>query len=314
MLNRRLLRVKVFQSLYAHYLDLGATTAVHESFLENSLKQLEEFYHFVLNLPVELKYFVETDHNPELTKFKPTEKDIKTGRTFIYNTLINKIGENEEFNKKLNKVKYKWQNHKEVLLIVFNTFKSSEYFQKFIEEPERNFEAQKKLLLTFFSEFLPTCEEFDQQMEEFTINWGTDKKVVLGSCVKSIELIQENEDNSFLIDMHDDLGEDLTFSKTLYRKTLINDRVFEDLISQRTKKWDSDRIAVVDMILMKMALCEILEFPEIPVKVSINEYLDISKVYSTPKSNAFLNGILDKIMKELKEEEKIVKTGRGLVE
>ena len=167
--------------------------------------------------------------------------------------------------------------------------------------------------MNFYREFLPKNEEANNLMEELFIHWNDDSKAVFTSLIKTFDSFVENE--QFALDnLSEGFDDDWEFCKTLFQKVISNEEEYVSLISNKTKKWDAERIAEVDLILMRMALCEMIEFPTIPVKVSINEYLDISKVYSTPKSSTFLNGILDKLMNELKEAGKIKKTGRGLVE
>jgi N utilization substance protein B len=314
MLNRRILRIKVFQVLYAYQREDNPVTARYETFLLNSIKNTEEIYNFILNLPLEIRFYIENEANPAETKYFPTKRDIETGRTFIYNQVIDKIKDSPQFSEKLKRVKHQWTSNKELLRIIFNDFKGGKFFQKYLDEPEKDFEAQKRLLLSFFADFLPDHSDFDQYMEELDIHWQDDRKMIFNYLHKSIESIEEKGGRNFVFELSDNWDEDWGFARDLFRKTLIHDTEYEGLIMSKTQKWDSDRIAITDMLLMKMALCEMLEFPSIPVKVTINEYLEIAKVYSTPKSNAFLNGILDKIMNELKSENKILKQGRGLVE
>lgn len=315
MLNRRILRIKVFQALYAYNREEQPVTARYETFLLNSIKRIEEMYLFILNLPVELKYFIENEANPEEIKFFPTKRDIETGNTFLYNGLINIIQKSEFFNQRHKKVvKQSWSDNKELLRILFNDFKGGKLFQQYLDEPVKDFEAQKRLMHSFFAVYLPETEDFDQYMEELSMHWQDDKKIIYKYLAKTVEDIKEGSDGDFLVDLTGNWDDDWEFARDLFRKTLNNDSVYLDLIVKKTEKWDSERIATTDLVLMKMALCEMLDFPSIPVKVTINEYLEISKLYSTPKSNSFLNGVLDKIKNELKAENKILKQGRGLVE
>lgn len=315
MLNRRILRIKVFQALYAYNKEEQAITSRYETFLLNSIKRIEETYLFILNLPVELKYFIENEANPEEIKYFPSKREIETGNTFLYNAVIKKIQDNNTFSERSKKmVSNNWHDNKELLRIIFNDFKGGDIFQAYLDSPNKDFEAQKKLMLDFFTNHLPKSEDFDQYMEEINIHWHDDKKILFKYLSKTIENIKEHKDHNFLVNLTGNWDEDWEYARDLFRKTLENNSFYQDLIAKKTVKWDSDRIATTDMILMKMALCEMMDFPSIPLKVTINEYLEISKLYSTPKSNSFLNGVLDKIKNELKAENKIVKQGRGLVE
>jgi N utilization substance protein B len=315
MLNRRILRIKVFQALYAYNKEEQAITSRYETFLLNSIKRIEETYLFILNLPVELKYYIENEANPEEIKYFPSKREIETGNTFLYNLVIQKIQDSIPFKERSKKmVSHNWHDNKELLRIIFNDFKGGEIFQAYLDNSNKDFEAQKKLMLNFFVNHLPKSEDFDQYMEEINIHWQDDKKILFKYLTKTIENIKEDKENNFLVNLTGNWNEDWEYARDLFKKTLENNSFYEDLISKKTVKWDSDRIATTDMILMKMALCEMMDFPSIPLKVTINEYLEISKMYSTPKSNTFLNGVLDKIKNELKAENKIVKQGRGLVE
>lgn len=315
MLNRRILRIKVFQALYAYNKEEQPVTTRYETFLLNSIKRIEDTYLFILNLPVELKYFIENDANPNEIKYYPSQREIETGNTFLYNTVIQKIQDSTTFNARYKKiVSHNWHDNKELLRIIFNDFKGGEIFQKYLDTEVKDFEAQKSLMLSFFTTYLTKAEDFDQYMEEVNMHWQDDKKILFKYLSKTIENIREDRENNFLVNLTGNWDDDWGYARDLFKKTLENNDYYQKLIATKTVKWDSDRIASTDMILMKMALCEMMDFPSIPVKVTINEYLEVSKLYSTPKSNTFLNGVLDKIKNELKAENKIVKQGRGLVE
>lgn len=314
MLNRRLLRIKVFQALYAYHQDESRDKKAAQSFLERSVNRMEDEYIFLLSLPLELRYYVENEQNPEEVLYVPSKRDIETGRTFIYNKLINILERSEALKTKLKKAGANWSDNKDVMRMVFNGFKTSKFFQNYLSAESKSFEVQKELILAFYKEFLPKQDEMNILMEDLFIHWNDDQKAVYNALIKTIDALEEQDSPLSLRPLSDEPDEDWSFCTDLFNYTLRYRDEFVEMISEKTKKWDTDRIADVDLILMEMALCELLEFPTIPIKVSINEYLDISKVYSTPKSSIFLNGILDKLMNEMKAEGKIKKKGRGLVE
>lgn len=314
MLNRRLLRIKVFQALYGYQQDESRDRKAAMNFLERSVKNVEDEYTFLLMLPVELRYYVENEQNPEEVLYVPTKKDIETGRTFIYNRLINILDHSEELKRKYKKAGNNWHNYKEEMRLLFNGFKTSSYFQKYLNSPKKDFESQKVLFTAFYKEYLPKHEELHNLMEELYIHWNDDKKAVFNSLVKTVDPLEKSEDVLVMEELSEDFKEDWKFCQDLAAYTMDKESELTEMISEKTKKWDTERIADIDLILMRMAVCELLYFPNVPVKVSINEYLDISKIYSTPKSSVFLNGILDKLMNELKGTGQIKKAGRGLVE
>lgn len=314
MLNRRLLRIKVFQALYAFHQDESRDKKAAQSFLERSVNRMEDEYIFLLSLPLDLRYYVENEQNPEEVLYVPTKRDIDTGRTFIYNKLINILDRSELLKTKQKKAGANWHDNKDVMRMVFNGFKTSKYFQNYLNSTDKSFAVQKELLMNFYKDYLPKQEEMNILMEDLFIHWNDDQKAVYNSLIKTIDAMETQDSVLEFRNLSDDYEEDWKFCQDLFTYTLRYRDEFIDMISEKTKKWDTERIADVDLILMQMAICELLEFPTIPVKVSINEYLDISKVYSTPKSSVFLNGILDKLMNELKIAGKIKKKGRGLVE
>lgn len=314
MLNRRLLRIKVFQALYGIQQDEARDRKHALSFLEKSVKNLDSEYAFLLSLPMDIRYYVENEQNPEEILYVPSKKDIETGRTFIYNQLINVISSSEPLQRKIKSSGLNWHDHKEEMRLIFNGFKTSGFFQKYLVAPKKDFEAQKALLLNFYKDYLPKHEELHNLMEGLFIHWNDDKKAVFNSVIKTIEDIGSGQDALQIRELSEDYKEDWAFCEELLAYTLNNEEELTAMIAEKTKKWDTERIADIDMILMRMSVSELLYFPAIPIKVSINEYLDISKIYSTPKSSVFLNGILDKLMNELKTAGRIKKSGRGLVE
>lgn len=314
MLNRRLLRIKVFQALYGYQQDESRDKKSVLRSLEKSVKHVEDEYIFLLSLPIELRYYVENEQNPEEILHVPSKKDIETGKTFIYNRVINILDHSDEFKRKIKQCGLNWHNHKDEMRLLFNGFKTSNYFQKYLDKETTNFESQKILMLNFYKDYLPKHEELHNLVEGIFIHWNDDKKAVFNSLVKTIESLGESDESFAIKPLSDDYDEDWEFCKNLLNNTIDNQDELTELISEKTKKWDTERIADIDLILMRMSVSELLYCPNIPIKVSINEYLDISKIYSTPKSSTFLNGILDKLMNELKASGRINKAGRGLVE
>jgi len=314
MLSRRVLRIKAFQALYAYRSNKDNNSMMGEKLIQKSLQNIAHSYYYILILPAVIKSYVENEGNPNEFKYLPTKEDIASGNTFIYNKVIERLEKSENLEDYTLKIPFKWHLHKDFLRKIYYDFKTSEYFQAYIKNEEKSFELEKALLRNFFKEFLFKMEDFDQHMEEQNLYWMEDKTFIMSYVYKSIEKINENDENEFLADLNKEVEEAQEFSTELYRLTLEHEKENFKLITDKTKKWDADRIAYSDLLLMEMGLCEMKFFPEIPVKVSINEYIEIAKIYSTPKSNLFINGVLDKLMVELKEKGEIVKLGRGLVE
>lgn len=314
MLNRRLLRIKVLHALYAYFQDGSKDFKNKESYLRNIIRKVEEEYLFLLRLPLEIKHYVENEQNPEEVLYVPSKADIETGHTFIYNQVLLKLEESKVVSSKTDKLIGNWSAQKDIMRILFNGFKSSDYFKQYISKQLPGFLEQKKLMLNFFKDFLPENEELKSMMEELYIGWNDDMKAVFNALGRTVDLIKEDSETIVLVSLSETYEEDMEFSLALFKNTIQRSEELTEMIGIRTKKWDTERIAEIDMLLMQMALTEMLDFSSIPLKVTINEYLEIAKIYSTPKSSNFLNGILDKQMNELKLKGLITKTGRGLVE
>ncbi|MBX7095891.1 MAG: transcription antitermination factor NusB, partial [Flavobacteriales bacterium] len=198
---------------------------------------------------------------------------------------------------------------------IFNELRTSEEYAKYMTDPGRSFEEGQDFIMAFFKDKIANGETVLNYLEETSINWVDDIDLVCATVLKTIKGFKES-DNEFaaLSDLYKDKEEDEKFVRDLFRKSILQSQENEDIISSKTENWELERIASMDMLLMKMAITEVREFSTIPVKVTLNEYIEISKFYSTPRSNGFINGILDKVFLELKKEGKIKKIGRGLIE
>ena len=313
MLNRRLIRIKVFQSLYSFTQDEQANRSFYEKQLFKSLAGIYEFYYFVLAFPSFLKHVVELELETEQAKHFPSDEDMKLHQSIVQNSYISLMESNKTWQEKTKKSPYHWENHKDIIRNIFIELKKDETFRTYALSKPKNLTEDRKIIQHLLNEIADKNELFNFQMEELQLNWQDDKTVIMNAVNKSLRLLKDAE--SEFISVPDQETEELEmFAKELYGKVLQHNSELSALIEDKTKNWDMERIAVTDTILLKMALCEILHFSSIPVKVTINEYLEIAKTYSTPNSKNFINGILDAIQKELKASNKVVKEGRGLIE
>lgn len=313
MLNRRLIRVKVFQSLYSFWQDEQADRLFYEKQLRANLLKLYEVYLFLLALPLDLKHLAELEVELEQSKYFPNDKESGLDRNLINNPFISLLESHHKFNEALNKLKFKWASHKDLLRSVYNEVKKDETIHHLMSEPANSLADARKVVQSLLNRMAGEHEAFNHLLEEVYISWSDDKTIILNELNKSLRLLKDTN-SDFISTAERESDELFQFSKELFGRCLVFDQELSTLIADKTQNWDIERIALTDIILMKMAVCEMMHFPSVPVKVSINEYMEIAKTYSTPNSKNFINGVLDALQKELKESGKIHKEGRGLIE
>lgn len=313
MLSRRLLRIKVLQALYAYWQQEGANKGALEKNLLKSINELEGVYLSALHLPVKLTEYIEVDLNPEETKYLPKASDFKAIQIFTNNSVIKLLRESENFQIRTQNLKVSWELEKDYLFRLFKAFKEKDEFQVYMLKTSPTFKEQKAFFKIII-DYLFEDEDFNQIFEDAFLEWDDDKEPVNRSILRTLDELKETSTEFKLAELSPDIKEDKEFATELFKQTIVNNDTVTDLIVEFTPNWDKDRIALMDMILLKMAITEMMHFPYIPVKVTINEYLEIAKRYSTPNSNKFLNGILDKIYHKLNDEGKILKQGRGLIQ
>ncbi|MBX7206171.1 MAG: transcription antitermination factor NusB [Bacteroidia bacterium] len=313
MLNRRLVRIKVFQTLYSFTQDEQANRNFYEKQLLKSLAGIFDVYYFVLAFPSFLKHVASLELETEQAKHFPSDEEIKLHQSIVQNSFIGLLENNSTWQERTKKCPYKWENHMDIIRNLFIELKKDEHFRSYALASEKKPADQRKIIQSLLNDLADKNELFNFQLEETHLNWQDDKEVVMNAVNKSLRQVKDTG-SDFLYLPDSETTELEEMARDLYGKVLLHDTELNSLIEEKTKNWDVERIAVTDTILLKMALCEILYFPSIPVKVTINEYLEIAKLYSTPNSKNFINGILDAIQKELKASNKVVKEGRGLIE
>jgi N utilization substance protein B len=311
MLNRRFLRIKVMQALYSFFQHEKADIALFERELFKSLDKIYELYLSVLALVIDLHHVAMLMVDESKNKRLPNEADLNPNLKFVNNSLLISLTENQDLKKAIEKRKISWQNDFDVVRKLFNEIKNGELYIAYQESEVNTVEEDRNFIVSLITEHLSENEVLISLFEEKNIHWADDTFVAFNSVIRSFETF---EGEFVMQPLLKDEKDDLDFMSILFQQTIIYKTQFEELIDKHTKNWDIERIANMDMLLMEMALAEILYLPNIPVKASLNEYIDISKEYSTPNSKTFVNGVLDKIILDLKEQNKINKTGRGLKE
>lgn len=281
-----------------------------------SIDDVYEMYIRMLALLSEITEYTAIDAIDRANKHFPTEEDLNPNQKLLHNKFIVTLQKNPEFQAAVNKYQVNWHADPDFIKTIYNKLKSTAEYQIYLTtEGNEGLEESKEIIKYIFRKIILKNQNIIQAFEDKFINWSVDKEVMQGMVAKTIKnFTSEDPFANKLTPISADWKEDSKFVQDLYVQTLRNDDKYQEMIAERTKNWESERIALMDTILMKMAICELMNFPSIPVKVTINEYLDLSKDYSTPKSNSFINGILDKILGDLKRTNSIKKIGRGLIE
>lgn len=312
MLTRRHIRVKVMQSLYAYSQSNSDNMNAEEKFLRKSMDEMYDLYLLLLDLLVEIKIQAEDVMERSRGKHLATAEDIDPNKKFVDNQVIALLENHDGLQSALETRKLNhWKNDDEYVTILWSEIRSSEIYEAYMSTRENNFKEDKEFVIRVFKEIIAPNEKLYDYLEDKKITWVDDLPLVNTAIVKMLQKMKP-EKELVLTRLYKN-AEDKEFAVELFRKTLLNNEALAAEMEGKTPNWDKERIADLDSVLIKMAICEFLKFPSIPVKVTINEYLEIAKEYSTPKSSIFINGILDKLSKEYKEEGKLNKMGRGLM-
>lgn len=315
MLNRRHLRVKVLQSLYAYHQSDSRDIKHHEKQLLSSIDQVFEMYIWMLSLISEVIDYTATDADERANKHLPTADDLNANKKILTNRFYTSLQDNRDYLIALKKYKVEWSFDPELAKSLFTTLKNSTEYADYLAKTDDTIHTDKDIIKFIFKKVILKSSLAEQVFEDRFIYWPVDREVLQALIAKTFKnFASDNPAENHLAEISGNWMEDRDFVINLYEQTIRYDTQYQELIAQKTQNWEPDRIAMMDTLLMKMAIVEFINFTSIPVKVTINEYLEISKEFSTPKSNSFINGILDKILFELKAENKIKKVGRGLIE
>ncbi|WP_239057529.1 transcription antitermination protein NusB [Dokdonia sp. Dokd-P16] len=284
-----------------------------DKFTVESMNQMYNLYLLMLDLMVEVHAFAKAEQEKFSKKILATEEEKNPNTKFIQNQVLVKLADNAELRDEVSKRKLKnWRMNDEYVTLIYNELINSELYASYMEQEEADFKLDKKFLVAAYTEIIAPNDKLYDYIEDARLTWIDDIPMVNMAVLKRIGKMKPASPESMLLPVLFKNDEDLLFGTTLLEKTVANEEFLSSEISANTPNWDKERIADVDMVLIKMALCEFLKFPTIPVKVTINEYLEIAKEYSTPKSSIFINGILDKLVKQYESEKRLKKEGRGL--
>ncbi len=311
MLSRRSVRIKVMQLLYMLNRDeqIAFTDLVRD--YNDGIWKTYELYIFQLNLLLKVAQFAEKDAANRSAKLLPGDHDRAFTPRLYDNECTQSLANHIDFLNIVAKYKANENLDDDHIRTLYQAFYETEEYKKYLEIPEPTVDEHRKALVELYR-FLVNHDLFIEMSEDRYNNWQDDESLVTGAMKKTLKVMPVQ--GPFYKE-HEPADETVReFGEQLLRKTCQEDLALFNEIEPTLKNWDADRVAILDMIMLKMALCELLHFPTIPTKVTLNEYVEVSKTYSTDKSKDFINGILDRLMKKLIKEERIVKEGRGLIE
>jgi len=313
MISRRIIRIKVLQILYAFFTSPETSINNTEKELFFSLQKTYDLYHYLISLVIEIEKFAEDRIDLGLKKHRPTSEDLTPNTRFVNNLLIHQLKSNISLTKYLESAKLNWADEDELIRKLYLSLLDQEFYQEYMSSDQNSYADDRKLVEDIFKYLILDNEDIELLLEEQSIYWNDDLDFVVSMILKTFKKFKEfSDDHQALLPMYKD-EEDRQFAKDLYRKVVLNHSENVILIKQHTVNWDIERIAFIDNLILELALSEFLYFPSIPTKVTMNEYIELSKYYSTEKSRNFINGILDKALKDLKKANKILKAGRGLI-
>jgi N utilization substance protein B len=300
------------QALYGYFRDEKADIKISEKNLFTSIDKSYELFLYILGFLNNLQFAARISIEESKAKHLPTAQDLNPNLKFVNNLFLTALNDDKTINAAWQTYKVSWQNDQDLVRKLFNEIKNSDIFKDYMKSEQHSFAEDKKFIQTILESFLYEHELFNFWFEEKSIHWNDDYYYGFFFLSKWMDTVTETKMPA--PKLYRDEAEDKKFISDVFIKTILHSAEFDALITEHTKNWELDRIASLDVLLMKMALTEIQYLSNVPVKVSMNEYIDITKEYSTPQSGGFINGVLDKIVFDLKAQHKIQKTGRGLLE
>ena len=314
MLNRRHIRIKILHILYGFYQDSDADVVATQKALTHSVGKMQELYVLLLMMIGAMQGFAIDRIEAGRKKQLPTPEDLHPNTKFVTNKPLRALANSKKLQKAASDLGVGWGDDQEMLRKMFRSLLEHEEYIEFMASEERGFKHDREYLIRIFRKHMITSEVFQERLEEQSIFWNDDLDLAASMAIKTIKTIRETDDDITLLPLWREDDADKQFLETLFVESLAQAEVNEILVTEAAKNWELERIALMDRILMKMALAEAKSFSSIPLKVTLNEYIELSKYYSTPKSNGFINGVLDQLFTQLKKDGTIVKIGRGLIE
>ena len=307
MINRILIRLKIIKIVYAYYQNGSKNLDAAEKELFFSLSKAYDLYNYLLMLMIAITAYAQKRIDAGKAKLAPSPEELSPNMKFVENRFIAQLEVNKQLTDFIANQKRTWANDEDFVKGMYDKIVASDIYKEYMAAEEKSYEADRELWRKLYKNFIFNNDDLDMLLEDQSLYWNDDKEIVDTFVLKTIKRFDEKNgaNQELLPEFKDD--EDREFARRLFRRTILNCDYYRHLISENTRNWDLERVAFMDVIVMQCALAEILSFPNIPVSVSLNEYVDIAKVYSTAKSGSFVNGTLDGIVNVLKKEGKLTK-------
>ncbi len=307
MINRVLIRLKIVQIIYAYYQNGSKNLDNAEKELFFSMSKAYDLYNYLLLLMVEVTRYAGKKIDAGKHKLAPTKEDLSPNMKFVENSFIAQLEVNEQLNAFASAQKKTWDNEPDFIKSLFESIVDSDVYKEYMASTTSSFEEDREFWRKLYKKVILKNEQLDAVIEEQSLYWNDDKEIVDTFVIKTIKRFDpaNGAKQPLLPEFKDD--EDKDYARRLFRRAILNADYYRHLISENSRNWDLNRVALMDVIIMQIALAEILTFPNIPVNVSLNEFVDIAKLYSTPRSGGFINGTLDGIVNQLKKENKLTK-------
>jgi len=313
MISRRLLRIKALMALYAFNRREDDDLPKAEKELMFSIEKTYDLYHYLMLLIPELSDAAFEKIDQARQKRIPSPVDLNPNLRFVSNRVIEQLRNNTAFKKYVAAKKLSWASYSHIVRILYNKMIAWDAYKDYMDSPENNYQTDKKFIKTLLSGMFAVSEDLENCLEEQSIYWNDDMEYILIMIEKTFRKFRaDSGEKAPLMPLYKN-EEDREFVKILFRRAVLNTKKCSELIDDNTTNWELERIALMDILVMQLAVTEILEFPEIPVRVTLNEYIEIAKYYCTSKSSTFVNGILDNIVREIRKKGLFNKYGRGLV-
>ena len=300
-------------ALYAFNRREDENLAQAETELMFSIVKSYDLYHYLLLLVLEVADIATEKIDQALKKRMPSHEDLNPKKRFIDNQVIAQLRKNINFKSYISTKKLSWVNNSHIPRLLYSKMIVWEAYEEYMKAENNNYLSDKKFIIRLITELFSNSEDLSSNLEEQSIYWNDDMEYISSMVEKTIKKFKTDSGEKTLLMPLFKNNEDEEFVKMLFRKAILHSKKCSELIDKNTTNWEVDRIALMDILVMQLAITEILEFPEIPIKVTLNEYIEIAKYYCTSKSSTFVNGILDNIVKEIRDEGLFNKFGRGLV-
>jgi N utilization substance protein B len=314
MLNRRQIRIKSMQIIFAYYSEDKPDVVKYEKILFESFNRFRDLYIALLLLPAEMQAKAIEKIEAGMNKKLPSHEDLHPNTKFVTNNLVRILANSKVLDKVSNEIHIRWRDNDDLLRSMFKSLIESEDYKEYMASKERGFEHDRDFLLRFLRRELINFEHMHDWLEEIGIFWNDDLDLASSMALKTLKTIKESDNDITLMPLWKADDDEEEYTKQLFRRTLALGAESEKMIADNAPNWEADRIATMDMVILKMALAEAQTFESIPLKVTMNEYIELANYYSTPKSNVFINGLLETLFSKLMSDGKINKIGRGLID